>query len=69
MRLHLEQIGGIAGHQIDYARVGDRAWIAASIRAFQGDERQLAQVIGKAIGMSRRALGQVREAHAKRYGG
>jgi len=53
MRLHLSQLAAQAGHTVDVTRIGGAAWEAASIRAFEGDERPLAGVIAMAIGPDR----------------
>ncbi len=49
MRLHLSQLAGQAGHTLDITRMGGPAWIEASIRGFEGDERPLANLIAGAI--------------------
>lgn len=53
MRLHLSQLAGQAGHMLDVTRIGGAAWMDASIRAFEGDEKPLAGVIATAIGPDR----------------
>ncbi len=49
MRLHLSQLAGQAGHTLDVTRMNGPAWIKASIRGFEGDERPLANLIADAI--------------------
>ncbi len=49
MRLHLSQLAGQAGHTLDITRMDGPAWIEASIRGFEGDERPLANLIAGAI--------------------
>ncbi len=53
MRLHLSQLAGQAGHMLDVTRIGGAAWMDASIRAFEGDEKPMAGVIAMAIGPDR----------------
>ncbi len=49
MRLHLSRLAGQAGHTLDITRMDGPAWIKASIRGFEGDERPLANLIAGAI--------------------
>ena len=49
MRLHLQQLAEQAGHSINQGRISKEAWIAASIRGYEGDERALAGVIAGAL--------------------
>ncbi len=49
MRLHLSQLAGQAGHTLDVTQMAGPAWIEASIRGFEGDERPLANLIAGAI--------------------
>lgn len=53
MRLHLSQLAMQAGHTLDVTRIGAAAWMDASIRGFEGDERPLAGVIATSIGPDR----------------
>jgi cell filamentation protein len=53
MRLHLSQLAAQAGLALDVTRMPGPAWIEASIRGFEGDERLLAQVIAGALAPER----------------
>lgn len=67
MRLHLSQLAAQAGHALDVTRMPGPAWIEASIRGFEGDERPLARVIAGALAPERwvrpaAALAELRDA-------
>ena len=53
MRLHLSQLAEQAGHRLDVTRMAGPAWIEASIRGFEGDERPLANLIAGALAPAR----------------